>query len=92
VYFTLPSGQEEVMVDYEMCFVDKVSFMNNKENGINLANKFESSLKNNNRGPDHPEDLNLIDPEFQLSHLINYIKKQGYPVENSFVSFFSADF
>ena len=27
VYFTLPSGQEEVLVDYDMCFVDKISYM-----------------------------------------------------------------
>jgi hypothetical protein len=33
-----------------------------------------------------------IEFEFKLGKLINYIKKQGYPVENSFVSYYSADF
>jgi hypothetical protein len=33
-----------------------------------------------------------FDFEFQLCTLIDYIKKQGYPIENSFVSYYSADF
>jgi hypothetical protein len=46
VYFTLPSGQEEIMIDFEMCFVDKISFQNWKEQGYDLSpSKFESGLK-----------------------------------------------
>lgn len=37
-------------------------------------------------------DLDNIEFEYKLSNLINYIKKQGYPIENSFVSYYSADF
>lgn len=34
----------------------------------------------------------MIDPEFQLCTLIEFLKKQGYPIENSFVSYYSSDF
>ena len=30
--------------------------------------------------------------DFKLFKLVNYIKKQGYPIQNGFVSFVSADF
>jgi hypothetical protein len=37
-------------------------------------------------------DLENIEFEYKLSNLTNHIKKQGYPIENSFVSYYSADF
>lgn len=43
-------------------------------------------------GDKEEPDVENIEFEFKLAKLVNYIKKQGYPVENSFVSYYSADF
>ena len=37
-------------------------------------------------------DINKIEWEFKLQKLVNHIKKQGYPIENTYVSYFSSDF
>ena len=33
-----------------------------------------------------------VELEYPLSKLVAYVKKQGYPIEGSFVSFYSANF
>ena len=33
VYVTLPSGDEEIILNYDMCFCDKVAYQNYKDNG-----------------------------------------------------------
>ena len=37
-------------------------------------------------------DLENIEFEYNLCNLTNHIKKQGFPIENTFVSYYSADF
>lgn len=32
IFFTLPSGQEEILTDYDMCFADKAAYLANKDN------------------------------------------------------------
>ena len=89
VYFTLPSGQEEIILDYNMQFTDQQAYTEFKENGGGIGD-FTSSMGRQN--PSNSEYKGKIDMDFKLFKLINYIKKQGYPVQNSFVSFVSADF
>jgi len=109
VYICLPSGQEEIMIDYEMCFADRQAYNNWKESSDVFMNQdgtlpqFESNMgfrskshnDNSNSGEWHAKtNINVSDSdyEFKLCTLIDYIKKQGYPIENSFVSYYSADF
>jgi hypothetical protein len=33
IYVTLPSGDEEIILNYDMCFCDKQAYQNYKENG-----------------------------------------------------------
>jgi hypothetical protein len=33
-----------------------------------------------------------LDLEFKLHKIVDFIKKQGYSIENSFVSYYSSDF
>lgn len=90
VYITLPNGDEEVITDFEMCFTDK-STKNDadqaKEEGAN-----RQTGQDDDPGEKDEPDVENIEFEFKLGKLVNYIKKQGYPVENSFVSYYSADF
>ena len=84
VYFTLPSGQEEILIDYNMCFVDKISFQEfkdaheeeNAEEDLG-GNNPKFGMRNNNSldwitAKKQPQ---LIDPEFQLCTLIDFLKK-----------------
>ena len=38
------------------------------------------------------QGINNIEPEYKLYKVIDHLKKQGYPLENSFVSYYSNDF
>ena len=76
VYLTLPSGDEEIITNHKLVFKDKGT---------------------GDRDEDEKEDSNDLDEEsmdfeYKLCNLISFIKKQGYPIENSFVSYYSADF
>ena len=41
---------------------------------------------------DEDTDANDVELEFNLAQLTQFIKKQGYPISSSFVSYYSADF
>lgn len=71
-----------------MCFTDKCTKANDG------ADKEEENAKvqDENAGEKEEIDMENIEFEFKLSKLVNHIKKQGYPVENAFVSYYSADF
>lgn len=88
VYITLPNGDEEIITDYEMCFTDKST----KAEAERLKNEKPIVQEGADAADRDEPDVENIEFEFKLSKLINYIKKQGYPVENSFVSYYSADF
>lgn len=90
VYITLPNGDEEIITDYEMCFTDK-STKADAERTKEEAGKRQTAEEDNAGDKEEP-DVENIEFEFKLAKLVNYIKKQGYPVENSFVSYYSADF
>jgi len=113
VYFTLPSGQEEIIIDYNMCFADKQAYLAFKENNCEFGTTIEGGLKQfesqlklgqvfkggaavaaEKQASNEwlAKQLPPIDFEFKLCTLIDFIKKQGYPIENSFVSYYSADF
>ena len=74
-----------------MCFADKVAYLANKDNlemgsktnGLEFGDEFQDSERSKNAH---------IDLEFKLHKLVDFLKKQGYPIENSFVSYYSADF
>lgn len=87
VYFILPNGQEEIILNYNMTFADTKGYQQFRDHGIGLGD-FHSAM-GRQAGADFK---NKNDMDFKLSKLVKYIKKQGYPVENSFVSFYSADF
>jgi hypothetical protein len=87
VYITLPNGDEEIITDFEMCFTDKTTKMNDADNG-----KDEEKAQEDVAGDKEEIDMENIEFEFKLNKLVNHIKKQGYPVENAFVSYYSADF
>jgi hypothetical protein len=36
---TLPSGDEEILLNYDMCFSDKLAFQNYKDNGQTTGNE-----------------------------------------------------
>jgi hypothetical protein len=40
------------------------------------------------------EEINTysLDLEFKLCKLVSFLRKQGYPIDNSFVSYYSVDF
>lgn len=90
VYITLPNGDEEIITDFEMCFTDKTTKMNE---AAEQAKEEENGKAQDDFAGDKEEiDMENIEFEFKLSKLVNHIKKQGYPVENAFVSYYSADF
>lgn len=95
VYITLPNGDEEIITDFEICFTDKTTrsgeAAEKAKEDDNGKNKDDNAGDNNNNKED-TADMENIEFEFKLAKLVNYIKKQGYPVENSFVSYYSADF
>ena len=37
-------------------------------------------------------DAYSLDLEFKLCKLVSFLRKQGYPIDNSFVSYYSVDF
>lgn len=94
VYITLPNGDEEIITDFEICFTDKTTrsgeAAEKAKEDEHAKNKDDAGDNFNNK--DDSADMENIEFEFKLSKLVNFIKKQGYPVENSFVSYYSADF
>jgi folate-dependent tRNA-U54 methylase TrmFO/GidA len=69
VIFTLPSGQKEIVLDYDMCFVDREGYENYKDETEEAENnnihQFESNLKNkifDNFKPIIP--VSSVDPEY----------------------------
>ena len=40
VYMTLPSGDEEIILNYDMCFSDKTAYQNWKDNGNGGYDKY----------------------------------------------------
>lgn len=72
-----------------MCFTDKSTKQNE---GADPAKEEDSKAQEENTGDKEEIDMENIEFEFKLSKLVNFIKKQGYPIENTFVSYYSADF
>lgn len=89
---TLPSGEREIIKDYQMSFIDRnYQAKANLEMGVGDS-KGENMINN----PAFPKPKDLFDAnsdyECTLSDVIIYLKKCGYPLENCFVSFHSPVF
>jgi len=98
---TLPSGDEEIILNYDMCFSDKTAYQNWKDNGNGGYDKYgELSAMNAQKNPFGKQDEESggevdaysLDLEFKLCKLVSFLRKQGYPIDNSFVSYYSVDF
>ena len=62
------------------------------ESNMTLNQVFKGNKQQGANSNELSKQMPQIDTEFKLCALINFIKKQGYPIENSFVSYYSADF
>lgn len=90
---TLPSGEREVIMDYEMQFIDRnYQAKANLELGLSDGNREEN--EGLNAAFPKPNDLFDATPDYEcpLSDVVIYLKRCGYPLENCFVSFFSPIF
>ena len=78
---TLPDGEKEVIEEYMMQFIDR--------NAASRAAEGQSPEEEK-----RPQDLQEASPDYEcnLSEVINFLKKCGYPLENCFISFFSPIF
>lgn len=61
VYITLPNGDEEIITDFEMCFTDKTTKMNDMENV-----KDEEKAQEDVAGDKEEIDMENIEFEFKL--------------------------
>jgi len=77
----MPSGDEEMLPGYPIDFVDRKAVIESKH-----VNETDHEISIPDFTPDRPVY------EFRLAKLTNYLKRQGYPLGECFVSYFSSIF
>ena len=100
VFVTLPSGDEEIITSYKMKFKERKISKNQDASVLKMGDGSQ------HKGPVDLDDVLLKDDheggetdatsqvalEFNLATLVSFIKRQGFPVESSYISYYSADF
>ena len=84
IWITLPSGDEEVLEKLPVRFIEKPL--------LDTVRNVNKSKEKENDGSSRSNDTSNVELEYPLSKLVALVKKQGYPVEGSFVSYYSANF
>lgn len=86
---TLPSGEREVITDFQMQFLNR-----NYQFAMNMG--LENDTEAGQDNPFFQRAKNIFeanaDYECTLADVVNFLKKCGYPLENCFLAFFSPVF
>ena len=87
VYITLPSGDEEILLDYDMCFTDKQAYQNWKAQGEGNEEGDLSQLQTNNNPFKPKQEGEEGEEQNQEENNVNFNFQKPLELEFKLLSF-----